>query len=204
MRSNWIWFLGLIALTACQTGTNKPLPYLGDSEEIDGEMVYYQVPSFDYLNQDSLPVSDQSLKGNIYIADLFFTSCPSICPKVKQQLLRIDKRFSDADRLKFLSMSIDYRKDSIPVLKRYAEKLGIDTKRWNLVQLPKDEISSVANQYFNVAFEDESAPGGFDHSGRLILVDQDGHIRSHCDGTDAESVDGFIKDIAQLLDGQEQ
>jgi protein SCO1/2 len=186
-------------MVACQDAADKTLPYLGDSEEINGEMVYYQVPGFEYLDQDSMLVSDASLKGKIYVADLFFTSCPSICPKVKQQLLRIDQKFPDGDRLKFLSMSIDYRKDSIPVLKRYSEKLGIDSHRWHLVQLSKDEISTVANQYFNVAFEDESAPGGFDHSGRLILVDGEGHIRSHCDGTDAKSVDGFMKDIAKLL-----
>jgi protein SCO1/2 len=84
-------------------------------------------------------------------------------------------------------------------LKNYAEKLQIPSDRWHLVQLRKDQIEKVANQFFNIAFEDESAPGGFDHSGRLILVDREGHIRAHCDGTDPESVDGFAVDIEKLL-----
>ena len=187
-----------VLLLACG-GSNKPLPYLGDSEEVNGEMIHYKVPDFEYLDQDSSVVSNNSLAGQIYVADLFFTSCPSICPKVKQQMLRINKAYEGDERLAFLSLSIDYRKDSIPVLKRYSQKLGIDSKRWHLVQLKKEEISTVANQYFNVAFEDENAPGGFDHSGRLILVDPDGHIRAHCDGTDPASVDDFIKDIGKLL-----
>ena len=183
---------------AC-TESNRSLPYLGDSEEVNGEIVHYKIPEFSYLNQDSNQVSNTSLSSKIYVADLFFTSCPSICPKVKQQMMRIAKNFENENNLVFLSMSIDYRKDSIPVLQRYAQKLGISSDRWHLVQLEKEKVSEVANQYFNVAFEDENAPGGFDHSGRLILVDQEGHIRSHCDGTDPKSVDGFISDIDQLI-----
>ncbi len=190
-------FCSLLVL-ACKNN-EATLPYLGESEEIKGEMKYYRVPSFQFLNQDSVEVSDVSLAGKAYIADFFFTSCPSICPKVKRQMLKLDKKFQGEGRLKFLSMSVDYRRDSIPVLKEYSKKLDIDTERWHLVQLRKDNMSKIANQYFNVALEDESAPGGFDHSGRLILVDGDGHIRSHCDGTDPESVDKFADDIATLL-----
>ena len=115
-------------------------------------------------------------------------------------MLRIREQFKDRDDFKFLSMSIDYRKDSIPVLRRYAEKLGIDSKNWHLVQLKKEELNERANQFFNVAFEDETAPGGFDHSGRLILVDGNGHIRSYGNGTDPESVDKLAKDIRKLFD----
>ncbi|NND34004.1 MAG: SCO family protein [Saprospiraceae bacterium] len=196
--NKYLMVLISVGLIACGN-SDKPLPYLGDSEEVNGEMIHYQVPEFSYLDQDSNTVSNTTLAGQIYVADLFFTSCPSICPKVKQNMLRINKAFEEEKRLAFLSLSIDYRRDSIPVLKRYSQKLGIDSQRWHLVQLQKEEISQVANQYFNVAFEDENAPGGFDHSGRLILVDPKGHIRAHCDGTDPESVDGFIQDIDQLL-----
>lgn len=182
---------------ACNS--DKSLPYLGESEEINGQVVHYTIPSFEFMDQDNNLVSNQTLKGNAYIADFFFTSCPTICPKVKSQMLRLRKEFADRDDFKFLSMSIDYRKDSIPVLRRYAEKLGIDSRNWHLVQLRKDEINERANQFFNVAFEDESAPGGFDHSGRLILVDGDGHIRSYCNGTDPESVDKLAKDIHILF-----
>jgi protein SCO1/2 len=96
-------------------------------------------------------------------------------------------------------MSIDYRKDSVPVLKKYSEKLGIQSDDWHLVQLKKEQINAVANQFFNVAFEDDSAPGGFDHSGRLILIDGQGHIRSYADGTDPDSVDKLAGDIRRLF-----
>lgn len=188
----------LFLLIACGKN-NQPLPYLGDSEEIDGQMVYYTIPAFEFIDQDSNKVTNSSLSGKMYVADIFFTSCPTICPKVKQQMLRLQDQFPDRENLRFLSMSIDYRKDSVPVLKKYSEKLNINANNWHLVQLKKEEINSVANQFFNIAFEDESAPGGFDHSGRLILVDQDGHIRSFADGTDPDSVDKLAEDMRKLF-----
>jgi protein SCO1/2 len=114
-------------------------------------------------------------------------------------MLRLREQLDDSKDLKFLSMSIDYRKDSVPVLKKYSEKLGIQSDDWHLVQLKKEQINAVANQFFNVAFEDDSAPGGFDHSGRLILIDGQGHIRSYADGTDPDSVDKLAGDIRRLF-----
>jgi len=191
-------FLLFLILIGCKS--DSPLPYLGESDEVDGKTQHYQIPPFKFVDQDSNIVTNQTLAGNAYIADFFFTSCPTICPKVKTQMLRLRDRFEDRTNFKFLSMSIDYRKDSVPILKKYGEKIGIDSRNWHLVQLKKGEINEVANQFFNVAFEDESAPGGFDHSGRLILVDGNGHIRSYCNGTDPESVDNLGKDIRKLLD----
>lgn len=177
----------------------KSLPYMGEKKEVDGALVNYTVPPFTFVNQDSSVVSNNSLAGEPYVADFFFTSCPTICPKVKQQMLRLYNEF-DQEPLSLLSMSIDYHRDSIPVLKKYSTQLNVSSDRWHFVQLKKDEMSSVANQYFNVAYEDESIPGGFDHSGRLILVDGTGHIRAACDGTDPDSVDDFMEDIKTLLD----
>ena len=172
---------------------------MGERQIVDGDTLYHTVGSFEYLNQDSVLITNSTFTDKIYVADFFFTSCPTICPKVKRQMLRLQETFADEDRLNFLSMSIDYRKDSIPILKRYATKVGIDGNRWHLVQLQKDEIEKVANQYFSIAYEDESVPGGFDHSGRLMLLDGNGHIRAYCDGTVDESVDEFMIKIRQLL-----
>ena len=84
-------------------------------------------------------------------------------------------------------------------LLEYATNLGISAPKWHLVTGEKEKIYSIATSYFSVALEDESAPGGFDHSGRLILVDQNKRVRSFCDGTDAKSVDQFLIDIQTLL-----
>ncbi|NND04858.1 MAG: SCO family protein [Saprospiraceae bacterium] len=199
IRTNLMICVAGILLSSCQQHDGK-LPYIGEREIIDGDTQYYTIPGFKYVNQDSVEISSELLSGVPYVADFFFTSCPTICPRVKRQMLRLQERFDDPKELKFLSMSIDYRKDSIPILKRYADKIGIDGDQWYLVQLNKDEVERVANQYFNVAFEDEDAAGGFDHSGRLILVDGKGHVRAHCDGTNPESVDAFANDIELLLD----
>ncbi len=187
-----------VVLASCRTGVEK-LPILGDTVYEDGDTIYHTISPFTYVNQDSIVISDEILSGKAYVADFFFTSCPTICPKVKQQLIRLDNRFGEDERLHILSMSIDYRKDSVPILKRYYDKLGLKNDRWHLVQLTKDQVEPVANEYFNIAFEDKSAPGGFDHSGRLILIDGQGHIRAFCDGTDPDSVDKFMDDIDVLL-----
>lgn len=178
---------------------NQPLPILGEKFVQDGDTVFYRIPEFAFINQDSQHISNSTFRNKIYVADFFFTACPTICPKVKKQMLRINDRFDREDQVAFLSHSIDYRTDSVPRLKLYSDKLGIENPNWHFVQLAKDSIEYFANAYFNVAFEDETAPGGFDHSGRLILVDKDRHIRSYCDGTDEEDVDRFMVDMQKLL-----
>lgn len=98
-----------------------------------------------------------------------------------------------------LSHSIDVRNDTVSALLAHARKLGIDSKKWHLVTGDHDAIYGIADNYFSVAKEDPSAPGGFDHSGRMILVDSNRHVRSFCDGTNKESVDKFMDDIDRLL-----
>jgi protein SCO1/2 len=94
------------------------------------------------------------------------------------------------------------RNDTVAALKRHAEKLGIETKRWHLVTGEHDAIMGIADDYFSVATDDPQSPGGFDHSGRLILVDKNRHVRSFCDGTNAKDVDRFMHDIDLLLEEQ--
>lgn len=172
------------------------LPILGFKEEGDD---YHQIPDFDFINQDSQRVTNATFADKAYVADFFFTSCPTICPKVKQQMLRIHERFKEEDQLLLLSHSIDTRYDTVPVLKAYAEKLGVSSEKWHFVTGEHDEIYEIADDYFSIAIVNPDAPGGFDHSGRLILVDQNRHVRAFCDGTDPASVDAFMDDIDQLL-----
>lgn len=193
-------FLFLILLGACQnTDENSSLPILGHKHIENGDTVYHKIPEFTFVNQDSQFVTPETFEGKAYVADFFFTSCPTICPKVKQQMLRIYDRFEGEDDLKFLSHSIDTRRDSVPRLKQYAESLEVKTDRWHFVTGNRDELYEIADDYFSVALEDPEAPGGFDHSGRLILVDPDRHVRAFCDGTDPASVDGFMDEIEILL-----
>ena len=83
--------------------------------------------------------------------------------------------------------------------KNYAENIGVNDDRWHFVTGDKDAIYTIAEDYMSLALEDPNAPGGFNHSGWLILVDDQKHIRSFCDGTDPKAVDKFMKDIDWLL-----
>ncbi|MCA0236489.1 MAG: SCO family protein [Bacteroidetes bacterium] len=194
-------FTSIATWMAC-TGTSddKPLPILGERDiSPAGDTIYRQVPDFQFVDQDSQVVTNATFANKIYVVDFFFIHCPTICPKVKANGLRIYQRFKDDERLGMLSHSIDVKNDTVAALKRHAEKLGIDSKKWHLVTGDHDAIYGIADDYFSVAKEDPNTPGGFDHSGRLILVDKNRHVRSFCDGTDAEDVDRFMKDISKLL-----
>lgn len=184
---------------SCQPSSPDSLPVLGQPQVVDGEEVPHRIPDFSFVNQDSQEVTNATFAGKAYVVDFFFISCPTICPKMTKQMLRVHDRFKQDDRLLFLSHSIDTKYDTIPRLKKYAENLGVSSDKWHFVTGDKDEIYEIADDYFSIALEDPNAPGGYDHSGRLILVDKDRHIRSFCNGTDPESVDGFMEDIELLL-----
>jgi len=146
-----------------------------------------------------MPITNKTFEGKAYIADHFFISCPTICPKLSKSMLRIHDTFKQDDRLLLLSHSIDTKYDTIPRLKKYADNLGVQSNKWHFITGDKEEILDIAEDYFNVALEDAEAPGGYNHSGRLVLVDKNRNLRAFCDGTDEESVTKFMKDVAVLL-----
>ncbi|MBK8955723.1 MAG: SCO family protein [Saprospiraceae bacterium] len=180
--------------------SEKKLPVIGFREVIDGKTVYAVIPDFTYDNQHGTQLSRSDLKGKIHIANFFFTSCPTICPKTMRSMVRIANHFGPDPSIQYICYSIDFRKDSVPRLKEYYEKLGIDFPNFHLLRMPdKDELKRVPQKYLSIAMEDSTAAGGFDHSGWLLLVDKDLHIRSYCLGTDDKEVDRFIKDIGILM-----
>lgn len=188
-------------LVSCQSEKKGPLPILGNRDiNATGDTIYPTVRDFSFINQDSQQVTNATFAGKAYVVDFFFIHCPTICPKVKAQAKRVYDRFANESNLLLLSHSIDTKNDTVAALKQYAQKIGIDSKRWHLVTGEHDAIYAIADDYFSVAQENPDAPGGFDHSGRLILVDKNRHVRAFCDGTDAESVDKFMKDIERLLE----
>ncbi len=199
-------YLALLALAAllasCGAGEKQTqaLPILGN-HKIDGaDTAYHQIPDFAFVDQDSVLVTNATFEGKAYVADFFFTSCPTICPKVKKQMLRLYDKYKDDDRLMLLSYSIDPKRDTVGRLKVYAENLGVSSQKWRFVTGDKDKTYELAEDYLSIAREDPEAPGGFDHSGWLLLVDGKRHIRSFCDGTNPEKVDQFMKDIDWLLE----
>jgi protein SCO1/2 len=165
---------------------------------VDGTK-YEVIPSFEFINQDSVAVNNLTFKGKAYVTDFFFTSCPTICPIMTQNMLAIYTHFEQDDELLLLSHSIDPKRDSIGRLKDYARQLGVKSEKWHFVTGDKDALYAIADDYRNVVVEDQNLPEGFDHSGRFTLVDPQGLIRSVCLGTDSLEVNRFIKDIEKLL-----
>lgn len=193
-----------VVMASCQNEqSDRPLPILGERDvAANGDTIYPVIPDFSFVNQDSQIVNNATFAGKAYVVDFFFIHCPTICPKVKANGLRIYEKFKNEDGLLMLSHSIDVKNDTVAALRHHAEKLGIDSRKWHLITGDHDAIYAIADDYFSVAKEDPSSPGGFDHSGRIILVDKNRHVRSFCDGTNAESVDKFMKDIEKLLKEQ--
>jgi protein SCO1/2 len=167
----------------------KRLPILGPKEAVtlpDGktDTLYHTIPPFSFIDQDSNIVTNKDLEGHIYVADFFFVTCPSICPKMTTNMNQIYQRIDDFPGLILLSHTVNPEHDSVPVLKEYASKFNVNSEKWHFVTGNKDSIYSVAfNGYFVSVGRDSIAPGGFLHSAYFILVDPKGRIRGYYDGT---------------------
>jgi protein SCO1 len=183
--------------------SNRKLPYIGQHDVNEkGDSVYHSIPDFKFVNQDGDTLTQEAFKGKIYVADFFFTSCPTICPVMKTQMLRIYEKFKDNPALGILSHTIDPRHDSVAVLKAYKEKLGVTTAQWQFVTGEQEKIYEIAQKSYMVsAMEDKEAvdEGGFVHSGAFVLVDKNRNIRGVYDGTKEKEVNRLIKDIELLL-----
>lgn len=141
-----------------------------------------KVPPFQFINQDSLLISDKDFIGKVYVAEFFFTSCPSICPLMTQNLVELQDYFKDEPDFGVASFTITPDYDTPKVLKRYAEKYGITDMDWHLLTGNKEAVYDLANSGFNIfAAEMPDAPGGFEHSGLFALIDRQGYIRSRLD-----------------------
>lgn len=182
------------------TGNNEEkLPIIPKLNKETGETINHTIRPFSFMNQDSQVVNNETFKDKIYVSDFFFIHCPTICPKVKANMKFMYEELKGTDDVVLLSHSIDTKHDTIPALKEFANKLEIETNRWHLVTGEKSEIYEIAEDYISSAKEDEYAPGGFDHSGYLVLVDKAGHVRSFARGTEREETERLLKDIKTLL-----
>lgn len=208
-----LFFVFGAAMSCTEVKNSFELPILGRPEvvenELNGELIYDTIPhkirDFRFVNQDSVIVTNETFDNKVYVADFFFTTCPTICPTMKQQMLRVYQEYKENPKVAILSHTIDPEYDTVALLHDYAERLGVSSKTWHFVTGDKDEIYDIAEEsYLSIANEDESAPGGFVHSGAFILIDKERRIRGVYDGTVPEQVDILIKDIRRLLDSYEE
>lgn len=182
----------------------KHLPFMGEPMLIQNDQgsvdtLWPALPAFTLASQTGDSLTQPDLAGKIRVADFFFTSCPTICPMMSAQMLRIHERFGSNDQVVLISHSIDPEHDSVSVLADYAEKLGASAPGWFFLTGDMDLIFSLADAYGSFAEKDPNAPGGFAHSGALTLADRQGRIRGVYDGTNPEEVDRLILDMERLL-----
>ncbi|MFM1913706.1 MAG: hypothetical protein RIR51_1549 [Bacteroidota bacterium] len=174
---------------ACQE--TEKLPVLGPPG--------HTIPDFELINQDSLAFGTKNLEGKIFVVDFFFTTCPTICPIMKTQLLRVYKKYHDDDNLRLVSISIDPDFDQPAVLKDFTKKLNIDTNFWTFLTGDQEYIFNLGEKNFLVTTQkDDKELGGYLHSGALILIDTNRQIRGIYDGTKEDEVNELIRDIKRV------
>lgn len=203
-----ISFLTSLTLLFACSETPKKLPILGERQtmekmvngKLEVDTFYQTIPNFSFVNQDSVIINNDSLKNSIYVADFFFTSCPSICPIMSKNMLSVYNEYKGNNEVRFISHTIDPKHDTVAVLKKYADKLGVEGTQWSFLLGDRDSVYTLAkNGYMNYAQENDSIPGGVEHSGYFILVDKERRIRGAYDGTDKQQVENLKADIEVLL-----
>lgn len=169
-----------------------------------------KVRDFSFTNQNGETITNKTYEGKVYVAEFFFTTCPSICPIMNRNMVKIQNEFYGNPNLGIASFSIDPAYDTPEVLSDYAENYGITNPNWNLLTGDKEAIFKLSNEGFNL-YVGEAAEdvGGFEHSGYFALIDQEGNIRSrydennnpiiYYDGLEAEGIQMLIEDIKLLL-----
>lgn len=205
--------LGIIVLSVLNACNNKQqkLPVLGNrqpvTKTVDGKTVvdtaYATIPDFKFVNQYGDTITQKNLDGKIYVADFFFTTCPSICPVMHRNMLNVYKEFKTDDNFRIISHTIDPKYDTVKVLKRYADKMGLSGNSWWLLHGDKGSTYAIAKSYLQTVQEKNPA-GQYIHDGFFILIDKQKRIRGTYEGTDPKEVDKLIADIKILKAEPEQ
>ena len=196
----WAFFIGIVTITALR-------PFL--IHRPDPPPVGWQLPEYRLIDQRGEPFGSADLAGDVYVASFFFTSCPSICPKLMQQLGRLRDKYDEdgVDGIRMVGITVDPERDTPEILGRYGEALGIDPDRWLLLTGDPAEIRDLLVNGFKVAMGDPDAPSDvpYDiaHSGKLVIVDARGGHRGFYDHDDTGLEEVFHRSRHVLEDTSE-
>ena len=160
---------------------------------------FHRIADFELINQNGKTVTHENFNGKIYVADFFFTTCPTICISMTDNLLKVQKEFQNNPNILLISHSVTPKIDSVTQLKKYAIEKGVNDKKWHLVTGDKKEIYKLARKSY-LAVKDEGDGGPFDmiHTENFILVDPDKRIRGFYDGTDSKEIKRLLLEIKIL------
>lgn len=162
---------------------------------------FHRVGTFNLIDQDGNEVTENDFKDKIYVTDFFFVTCPTICPKMTKQMDRVYKEFEENNAISFLSHTVMPEADSVPVLKKYADEIGVSSDKWKFVTGDKPQIYSLARKtYFAAVTEGDGGVNDFVHTENFVLVDKEKKLRGFYDGTSKKDVDRLIADIYALIE----
>ena len=165
-------------------------------ESIQYVKKYHTISSFSMINQNGQIITELDYDNTIYVADFFFTTCPSICPVMTKNMYALQQKLSSYPDVKLLSFSVTPEIDTVEQLKRYALKNKVDDNRWNLVTGNKKEIYQLARKSYLVVKEDGGGgPHDMIHTENFVLIDAKKRIRGYYDGTKLSSMEAIIDDI---------
>lgn len=206
-------FFTLLSLIMVSCGEEEKkgrvLPIIGERDVVykmvDGEeiadTVYHKVPEFTYMNQDSITLSSDQLKGKIWVVDFFFTFCPSICPPMTANMKSFSDNIEDlSDQVEIISFSIDPTRDTPSRLREYRESYDITASNWNMLRGNEEATHELAKEFFNGAERNESVGGGFGHTSYFVLVDKEGYARGIYNGVEKEQVELLEADLRKLIE----
>lgn len=177
------------------------LPYYGENFQIQDTKPAFKVGGFSFINQDSVMVTNEFVDGKIWVANYFFTTCPTICPAMISGIEEVQEEFTNAqDEVRLVSLTVNPEVDTPPILKAYQEVNNINPNQWQLLTGDKKELYRYARkQLFITATEGTGGPNDFIHSEKLVLIDKDNYIRGYYDGTERSEIKLLINDINRLM-----
>jgi protein SCO1 len=177
----------------------EKLPVFGEKEVNGTDTIYHTIADFKFVDQDSATITNDTFRDKIYVADFFFTSCRTICPIMKTQMLRVYDSIQNNPDVLLLSHTIDPEYDTVGLLNDFAERLGVKSNKWHFVTGTQEDIYKIAQtSYFSTALADNTEPDGFIHSGAFLLIDKQRRIRGKYDGTKEDEVNRLLGDIRKL------
>lgn len=178
--------------------TGEMFPFKNSYGRIVYDSVYHTVADFKLTDQNGRTVTNRLLKDKVCVASFFFTRCDSICPIMTKNILLLQDEFKNEEGILFLSHTVDPERDSVPIMLNYAQKNHIDSKKWHLLTGSRKELYELSkSSYYLGAVNDN--PDNFQHSEKLVLVDNHRVIRGYYDGTNPGEVDKLSKDIKKLI-----
>jgi protein SCO1 len=176
------------------------LPVFGESKiGANGDTLYHTVGNFSFVNQFGDTITEKAIINKMYVADFFFATCESICPKMSDQLKRVQNKFLTDSNFLILSHTVNPSNDNVQVLNEYGGKYGAIINKWHLITGDKKSIYDLAKTSYLVnAIEDDGSEQGFLHSETFLLVDAERRLRGIYDGTDSIDVNRLMKDVEIL------